>query len=204
MDTGKIKIAPWQKEADAINYLLELRYHKEVVRGRPNFRLSWSTNQTEWRVGRYHLYYMENIFLREEVGKLEVPKYPYLPDCWLLEMFVYAPVEEIPESKNGHYEVIYPFLSAKRNPLEPLFEVCEAFIWAIRHPEDPLVVMNRLVDKDNKKHLKEIEYFKDILDDENSSWLWVDKKAVITVPRNYERSEKKILPGTISITKGDI
>lgn len=200
--TGKIKIAPWQKDADAINYLLELRYHKDQVRNVPQFRLSWSTNQTEWRVGRYHLYYMENIFLREEVGKLEVPKYPYLPDCWLLEMFVYAPVEEIPESKNGHYEVIYPFLSSKQEPLEPRFDICEILIYAVRNPQNPRELLNRLAETDEKRFKKDIEYFKDILEDEGRSWLWTDPHAVVTVPKNYERPEKVIIPGTIGISKG--
>lgn len=202
-EAGKIKIAPWQAEADAINYLLETRYHKDVVRNKPRYRISWSTNQTEKRFGTYHLYYMGHIFLREERGELEVPKYPDFPDCWVLEEFVYAPIAEIAETKQGHYEILYTFLSPKKEALEPIFRVCEIIIWAKEHPQNPQELMNYLTDRDKKLFEGEIAYFKDMLDDENGSWLWVDKKAVVTVPRNYERPDKVIIPGTISSTKGE-
>lgn len=198
-ELGKIKIAPWQKDADAINLLLEARYHKDEVRNRARFRVSWSTNQTERRFGRYHVYYMQHIFLREEVGELEVPKYPEFPDCWVLETFVYAPVDEIPETRNGHYEIVYPFLSQKQEPLEPLFRVCEIVIYCLRNPYKPGELLQILTDRDKKLFDNEVSYFKDILDDRNSSWLWVDKKATVVVPKNFETP---IIPGVISITKG--
>lgn len=204
LEAGKIKIAPWQTEADAINYLLELRYHKDVVRNKPNYRISWSSNQTERRFGTYHFYYMEHIFLRQETGELEVPKYPNFPDCWVLEKFVYAPILELPESKNGHYEIVYPFLSAKQEPLEPLFRVCEIIITAAQNPRNPAEVLNYLTDRDKKLFDAEVGYFTDILNDEGRSWIFTDPHAVVTVPRNYERPEKLIIPGTISSTKGEI
>ncbi|HEU4638241.1 MAG TPA: hypothetical protein VFS84_05275 [Candidatus Binatia bacterium] len=197
-DAGKVKIAPWQSEADAVNYLLEARYHRDQVRNVPNYRISWSTNQTERRFGTYHVYYMEHIFLREERGELEVPKYPNFPDTWVLEKFIYAPIEEIPETRNGHYEILYPFLSPKKEPLEPLFRVCEIIIFALEHPQNPLELLNYLTDRDKKLFDSEVAYFKDVLDEENRSWIWTDPKAVVVVPRNYE---SKIMPGTIGITK---
>lgn len=199
-----ITIEPWKSEADAINYLLELRYHKDQVRNKPRFRISWSTNQTERRFGNYHVYYMQHIFLREETGELEVPKYPNFPDCWVLETFVYYPIQEIPETKNGHYEIIYPFLSQSGIALEPLFRVCEIIIYALRHPNSPQETMNILEERDRKLYEGEISYFKDILNDEGRSWIFTDPKAVVVVPKNYERPEKTIIPGVIGGTKGII
>jgi hypothetical protein len=204
---GKIKIAPWQAEAEAINYLLEARYGKEVVRNKPKYRITWSTNQTERRFGTYHVYYMQHIFLREETGELEVPKYPDFPDCWVLENFVYAPIQEIAETKQGHYEILYPFLSQTKEPLEPLFRVCEIVIWMQHNPYRPGELVNILSDRDKKLFDNEVSYFKDILDDEGKSWLWTDPHAVAVVPKNYERSgtpDKIIIPGTIGGTKGEL
>jgi hypothetical protein len=147
---------------------------------------------------------MEHIFLREETGELEVPKYPDFPDCWVLEQFVYAPIRELPESKNGHYEIVYPFMSSKQEPLEPLFRVCEIIIWCLRNPQNPQELMNYLTDRDKKLFDQEIGYFKDLLDDEGRSWIFMDPKAVVTVPRNYERPERTIIPGTIGVTKGEL
>ena len=202
---GKIHIAPWQQEARAINHLLEIRYGRDVVKGRPKYRISWSTSQTERRFGTYHVYYMQHIFLREETGELEVPKYPHFPDCWVLETFLYCPVLEIPESKNGHYEIMYPFLSQNQEALEPLFRVCEIVIYAQRHPHNPRELMNILTERDKKLFDESVSYFKDVLDDENRSWLFTDPHAVVTVPKNYEReAEKVIIPGTIGGTKGEL
>lgn len=202
---GKIKIAPWQAEARAINKLLDDRYGRDPVKNRPKYRVSWSTTETERRFGRYHVYYMQHIFLREEVGELEVPKYPDFPDCWVLENFIYCPVEEIPESKSGHYEILYPFLSPKKQALEPLFRVCEIIIWCQRHPQDPKELYNYLTERDKKLFDSEVAYFKDVLEDKAGSPLVTalrDKEAV-TVPRNYETPTKKIIPGTIGITKDE-
>jgi len=204
---GKVTIAPWQSEARAINYLLEVRYGKDEVRNKPRYRVSWSTNETERRFGKYHVYYMGHIFLREEVGELEVPKYPNHQDTWILEHFVYSPIEEIPETKNGHYEILYPFLSPKQEPLEPLFRVCEIVVWMHRNPHKPGELRNILEERDKKLFASEVAYFRDVLDDENRSWLWTDPHAVVTVPKNYERpvgQSKIIIPGVISGTKGEL
>jgi hypothetical protein len=202
---GKILMAPWQAEARAINLLLEIRYGKDVVQARPNYRISWSTTQTERRFGTYDVYYMGHIFLRQETGELEVPKYPHFPDCWVLEKFIYAPVLEIPESKNGHYEIMYPFADQSGAALEPLFRVCEIVIYAQRHPHSPGELMAILTERDKKLFDDDVSYFKDKLDDENRSWIFTDPHAVITVPKNYEHeAEKIIIPGTIGGTKGEL
>jgi hypothetical protein len=205
MAEGKVKIAPWQAEADGINYVLEARYGLDTVRRKPKYRISWSTTEIERRFGTYHVYYMQNIFLREETGEMDTPKYPDFPDCWVLEKFIYAPVLELAESQNGHYEIMYPFLSPKKEPLEPLFRVCELVIWMANNPQNPHELMNILTERDKKLFESEVSYFKDVLDDENRSWLWTDPHAVTVVPKNYERqSEKVIIPGTIGGTKGVI
>jgi len=198
---GKVKIEPWKKEADAVNYLLEARYGKDTVKNTPKFRLAWSTNQIERRYGRYDVYYMKHIYLRTETGLVEVPKYPDFPDCWILENFIYAPIQEIPESQTGHYEIVYPFVSQKdRKPLEPLFRVCEIVIWTMRHPHNPGELMNILTDQDKKLFDKEVAYFEDVLEDKSGSYIVsaLHAREAVTVPHNYET------PGVISRTKGEI
>jgi hypothetical protein len=204
---GKIKLPPWSQECRAVNKLLEDRYGKDVVRNKPKFRIIWSTNETEHRFGHYNVYYMSHIFLREEVGVLEVPKYPDFPDCYVLENFVYNPISEIPESKHGHYEILYPFLSPSKKPLEPLFRVCEIIIYCVRHPRDPREIFNYLTEKDRRLFDSEVAYFKDVFEDVGGSPLVVamqHKSAVsLNVPRNYETPTNKIIPGVIGITSGE-
>jgi len=76
-----------------------------------------------------------------------------------------------------------------------------------RNPQNPQELVNILSERDKKLFDSEVAYFKDVLDDENRSWLWTDPHAVAVVPKNYERpadSDKLIIPGTISGTKGKL
>jgi hypothetical protein len=112
---------------------------------------------------------MKHIFLRDEHGCIEVPKYQDYQDRWILEHLIYAPLAELPESKNGHYEILYVFQGPKGEYLPPLFRVCEILIWKIRNPERNIVEI--LEREEQKKYEKEIAYYMDILEDTSGSWL---------------------------------
>lgn len=197
---GKYTIAPDNEDARCINKILEDRYGLDVNTNRPRFRLSWSTTQTEYRIGTYDVYYMRHIFLRTEHGKLEVPKYQHFQDKWVLEQLVYAPVQEIPETRNGHYEALYVFQDAKENYLKPLFRVCEIVIWQIRNPQRDLITI--LEERDKKLFAQEVAYFEDVLEDRSGSWIVsaLHDREAVTVPRNYE-TQTYTNTGT---TKGEI
>lgn len=90
------------------------------LRGRPNFRLVWTPNQYEKRFGSFTDFY-GSIIIREVEEVREVPKYPYLPPCWILEKLVFSPHPHLVESGNGHYELFWAFLTKDRKPVTPTF-----------------------------------------------------------------------------------
>ena len=177
----RIVIPPWPIEARAINATLDVRYGRDVIRNKPKYRIAWSTAQTEFRYGSYDIYY-GHIYLRTETGLNEVPKYPHFPNCYILERFVFAPIAEIPETSNGHYECIYNFQTADGTALEPNFRVCEIVIFAQQNPYKPGELMAILEKEDQKILEDEIKYFEDRLHDEGRSALFFDPHAVVVVP----------------------
>lgn len=71
-------------EAQAINdRLLEL-YGKHISSDRPRFRVVWSDDQFEKRFGDFQVY-AGDVYLRNEVGIREVPKYNWLENQWVVE-----------------------------------------------------------------------------------------------------------------------
>ena len=196
---GEIKLPPDATTVKAINLALREMHGIEVANSRPRFRISWSTTSSEVRYGTYSIYYMEHIFLRDETGYVACAKYPNNPDRWVLEMLVYAPIAEVPESRNGHYEPLYVFQDKKGEYLPPLHQVAEIIIWALKNPEKNLV--ERLEREDKRKFAQEVAYFEDILEDTTGSVLVTalrDKEAIV-VPSNYETPT-----GVMGITKGEL
>lgn len=180
-----ITIAPWKIEADTINDLLEVRYGRDVVRDKPKFRIVWSTHQTEHRFGTYDVY-AGHIYIRTETGLTEVPKYPHFPNCYVLEHFVFAPIREVPETANGHYEIIYPFQTADGTSLQPLFRVCEIVIYALQNRYRSGELLNILTERDQKLFDNEVKYFEEKLHDEGRSALFFDPHATVVVPNKEQ------------------
>lgn len=82
--------------------------------GRPYFRLSWTSTQSEKRFGTFREFYGK-IFLREYDGVAEKLKYPWCKDRWVLEkltfpmrMYKYWSPELI-GVENGSYEPVWVF-----------------------------------------------------------------------------------------------
>lgn len=71
---------------DEINTKLIDRYGLDLS-GQPKYRVVWSNDETEVRVGEFSEYYGD-IFLRKITGAREVPKYTYIVDRWVLEVLV--------------------------------------------------------------------------------------------------------------------
>lgn len=186
---GEVIIPPDAQTAAVINLALREMHGRDINQDRPRFRIVWSTVQSEVRYGTYSVFYKETIFLRDETGFANVAKYPAFPDRWILEMLVFNPIKEIPETKNGHYEVLYVFQGPAQQYLPPLHSVAETVIWSIKNPDKNLV--EYLERKDRETYKREIEYYMDVLEDTGGSVLVTalhDKEAV-TVPHNYETRE---------------
>lgn len=88
-----------------INKQLVTDYGKDIL-GRANFRLVYSENIVEKRMGRFEEH-CGSIYVRDFFGTKELPKYSYLRDTFVLEQLTYNYNPELPDSQRGHYEPIW-------------------------------------------------------------------------------------------------
>lgn len=70
---------------DWINKKLIEYYGLDINLSIPKYRIVWTTSQIEKRFDIYNVYSEGGIFLRQERGVFEVPKYTGFPDLWSLE-----------------------------------------------------------------------------------------------------------------------
>lgn len=164
-------------DAESINDKLELYYGRELD-GRPRYRVVWSTNLTERRVGEFNEFY-GSIYLRTTIGVKEVPKYPYDRDRWILEKLFYVKNKEILAEKPGSYEPVYVFKGPSGEFLPLAWKVVDMIVgFAEARP-----VGIKLTDKDwsaqeQQEIDKETEYFEDVLSDQGRSPLFAFENSV--------------------------
>ena len=112
---------------DVYNERLVTFYGNEVHSGLPKYRLVRSENQTEKRYGSYDVLTQETgIWLGSKNGLVEVKKYWYLPDCWLVERLEISPNPYLYEKFS--YEPILPFLDKDNHPLPLNWKAIEFFL----------------------------------------------------------------------------
>ncbi|HWY36524.1 MAG TPA: hypothetical protein VNX68_17905 [Nitrosopumilaceae archaeon] len=119
------------REVDEMNLRLIERYGL-FENGLANFRIVFSDDQFEYRLGRYAKFdaHGNKIGESQEDEFMYVPKYrQWIPHMWVLEKLV--PVPEL----NNHellsktsYEPLYPFMDNNYNPLPPKWELTELII----------------------------------------------------------------------------
>ena len=64
-----------------INHRLIEKYGRDIATNEPRFRVVWTSTQLEKRYGEFEVFSEGGIFLREEKGVREEPKYlPEYPD----------------------------------------------------------------------------------------------------------------------------
>ena len=96
----------------------------------PMFRLVWSSDIKEKRIGTYRDY-VAGVFVRERHCCESVLKYNYIQDRWILERWFPPEVcwnEELPDSIKGSYECIYSFEDANYEPLPLNLQVVEFIV----------------------------------------------------------------------------
>lgn len=170
-----------------INKHLE-RYGKNS-RNEQLYRIVFSDDQREWRHGTYNDYYGD-IFLREITETRLTPKYSYIKERFILERWCPGEIafnRELPLSKQGSYEPIYVFESAKGQPLEVNIKVCDIIIHNAENPVHDTVEekINRIQEKEER----EVQYMADAFEFRSDiGFALMDKTAV-----GYDRkfAEKK-------------
>jgi hypothetical protein len=118
------------------NEKLVLLFGKNPIVNQPKYRLVRSELQTEKRYGSYDVLTQDTgIWLGVKQGLVEIKKYWYMKDCWLLER-----VEPNTNRKDilydkYTYEPLYPFLDKDDNPLPVNWRLLEFMISKLEFAE---------------------------------------------------------------------
>ena len=153
--------------------------------GHPNFRVSWTTHEREFKQGTFEIFYKEtDIYLRTETGIKEVPKYPFKPDRWVLEKFTDARnVDEL--ASNISYE---PFWIFEKNGeyQEPIWKAVKYLVYQFLFQTKEKKTGKDAAIVDRKQFEDERQLYLDILEDDSphvASQLGYG--SAIVVPRSY-------------------
>jgi hypothetical protein len=116
---------------DSINKQITDLFGVDTVTGRPMYRISFSEDQYEKRLGTYDDYTREGIYLRTVTEVREVPKYKqWIHDKYIIERLTVVPsinAEELPTSRLS-YECIFVFENFKGEYLPPRIDVAKIVI----------------------------------------------------------------------------
>jgi hypothetical protein len=122
------------------------------------YRLVWSEDCFENRLGTFRTFTQSGLFIREETGVRKVRKYNYIHNRWIFEVFAPGSVTrnpETPDASNGDYVPVYVFESGTGIYLPPTRKVVEFLISCLegRVKRDELPTDEYLQDRE----IKEIE-----------------------------------------------
>lgn len=179
----------------SINKQLVDLFGLDTSTGRPIWRVVWSEDQLENRLGTYDDYTREGIYLRTVTEVRLVPKYrQWVQQKHVLERLTIIPdinAQDLPCDKLS-YEPMYVFEDFKGNPLPPRVDVCKVLIDAL-YAAMGKKSMARYVDDysqytpeaRNKKINELVEYLWDPSDRADA----LVAREGIVVPSNYKKEE---------------
>ena len=137
-----------------INEELEKKYGKDIV-GRPMYRIVQNSRSlTEKRKGTINVFY-GSVFVREETGVHELPKYNYIPqDYWILERLFNTTNPELVEKFS--YEPVWVFRTKDNGYQAPNLKACIYLIEAAQNGPTPM-------ESEDEKGRREEEMFYEML-----------------------------------------
>jgi hypothetical protein len=156
-------------EVEKINKHLIENYGR-TDKNEARFRLVWSEELFEVRKGPFNIYY-GSIFVRTINSPQQVRKYNYIRERWILEVSVPSQKQPLEVLHSDGYEPIYVFESADGQYLPPRLQVIKILMFNIMHPDSSFLERKDFYEKQDQKALrKEVEYFKDVMED-NSPYM---------------------------------
>jgi hypothetical protein len=169
-------------EVHRINDLLMHRYGRSLD-GKPNFRIIWSDDLTENRYGTVQKITKAGIYLGEETGLHELPKYSYIKERYILEKLMWSDNPELYEKFS--YEPIWVFQDKDSNFLFPIWKAVEKLVHTLLYAEK---TKETFTEEDEQREIeKDQKICRDIVDDE-CSFLHMQMKhgEAIIVPSNID------------------
>ena len=157
--------------------------HGESFNHKPWFRISWTDDELEKRVGLFNDFYGD-IFIRQFHGMREVRKYegPQYKERWVLEKLIFVDNPEVWDLMNtGSYEPIWVFRSPGGGYQKPIYKSVDFVIGMLNSPKK--YMNDKMLDSDEDIKLEaEVASIKDMFD-QNASMF--DEEATIVVPHNF-------------------
>lgn len=151
---------------DINNSLIDL-YGVDISSGDAIWRVVYSEEQFEKRLGTYRDFTPSGLFIREVTEVRLVPKYrQWIPEKWVLERLVAIPDMNLPElpATKVSYEPIFIFENAKGEPLPPKLEVCKIVIDTI-YAAQGKSSLAKYTDEKAKNDPKRVQAVKEIYDE---------------------------------------
>lgn len=111
---------------------------KVSLTNQPLFKLVWSNDERELRLGTFRDYDSNNIFIREYTKVENCLKYSWIKNTWIIEQWVPPPLSytpELPNSISGAYEILYAFCDINYNPLPILLRVAQIVVQRALEPK---------------------------------------------------------------------
>lgn len=150
---------------ETFNSRLERIYGKESITGVAKYRLVRAELQTEKRYGSYDILTQETgIWLGVKQGLVEIKKYWYLKDCWILERVEPNLNRRDVLYDKYTYEPIFTFLDKDNNELPVVWKVLELIIGKIekttkvfKTEETHRQEMEKEMDKESEKVYGELD-----------------------------------------------
>lgn len=184
---------------EGINRQLIDLYGIDTITGMPMWRVVWSEDQFEHRLGTYDDYTESGIYLRTIREIRYVPKYrQWIPERYVLERLVLIPeisAEDLPATKLS-YEPMFPFQSNSGKYLPPRLDAAQFVIEnvlaaqgksSLAKYKDPMAGLNTS-DQIEMKDQEINKLQKELFDGETDTGDALAHKEAIVVPRNFERT----------------
>jgi hypothetical protein len=105
-----------------------------TIQNYPVYRLVWSEDTFENRLGTFREFTESGLFIREVTDVRKVRKYNYIHHRWIFEMWAPGSITrnpETPDAAGGDYVPVYVFESGQGSYLSPTRKVVEFLISAL-------------------------------------------------------------------------
>lgn len=190
------------EKLESINSTLIDLFGIDTVTGKPMFQVVWAPDQVEKRMSKF----TENGIEMLEPKVLELKKYPWMGDFYVLERLVIIPeinIRDLPATKLS-YEPLWVFRTQEGQPLPPNSQVCkfvidtmyaamgkESLAKYVKNPDDPNAPINSKEELNEHRKKTVDELHNAMFGDESGLNQATFTGQGIIVPPNYKKESQQ-------------
>jgi hypothetical protein len=148
-----------------INSDLETKYGRTIIGNYPKFRIVFSDAEVEYRkadiVNGIAFLYPRTV---------EVRKYNYLKETWVLERFTQHDNPELATLMGGSYEPVWGFTDKNGNPFRPFWKIVDMIATAAETGVSEKMTAADFKRQDEEKFAEEVKEFEDIINEQGPNF----------------------------------